>query len=336
MPPKTIVEEVADGIHRLAVPTPFLVGRVNLYLFAGPPLTIVDTGPNSGTTLDTLERALAELSLTVDDIKRVVLTHQHVDHIGLAAIIANRGNAEVLMPSLLENYLADWAASAELDDEMAAAAMTRHGLPKSIGDAVKQVARAYRAFGDSVDATGTFADGDTLEIGDMTFTAHWRPGHSPTDTILVRDDGLTLAGDHLLPEISSNPVLSRDFITPGLSDQLVRYKSLPAYVASLAATREMSLTTVLPGHGDPFTGHVGLIDERMAMHKRRSVKMLEALTPGPANALEIARAIWGDIAQAQPFLTFSEVLGHMDVLIEEGQVKEIPTDDGKSWLFAAA
>lgn len=336
MPPRTIVEKVEDGILRIAVPTPFLVGRVNLYLFAGPPLTIVDTGPNSGTTLDTLERALAEISLTVDDIKKVVLTHQHVDHIGLAAIIANRGSAEVLMPRLLEAYLADWAASAELDDEMAAAAMTRHGLPRSIGDAVKQVARAYRAFGDSVEASGTFDDGDSVEIGDMTFTAHWRPGHSPTDTILVRDDGLTLAGDHLLPEISSNPVLSRDFISPKSSNELIRYRSLPAYVASLNATRKMPLTTVLPGHGSPFSGHVELINERMEMHTERSEKMLEALAPGPANALEIAKAIWGDIAQAQPFLTFSEVLGHMDVLIDEGRVKEIQTEDGKSWLFAAA
>ena len=335
MPPKTVIEEIADGIHRLAVPTPFLVGRVNLYLFQGPPLTLIDTGPNSGTTLDTLERALAELGLTVDDIKRVVLTHQHVDHIGLAAIIANRGNAEVLMPQVLESYLADWAASAELDDEMAAAAMTRHGLPRSIGEAVKQVARAYRAFGDSVEASATFGDGDQVQVGDMNFTAYYRPGHSPTDTILVREDGLTLAGDHLLPEISSNPVLSRDFITPAASSELVRYRSLPAYVASLEATRNMDLTQVLPGHGQPFSGHVELIDERMAMHAKRSVKMLEALAAGPANALQIASAIWGDIAQAQPFLTFSEVLGHMDVLIDDGKVEEIPSDDGKSWLFAA-
>jgi glyoxylase-like metal-dependent hydrolase (beta-lactamase superfamily II) len=186
-----------------------------------------------------------------------------------------------------------------------------------------------------VEASATFGDGDPVEVCDMTFTAHYRPGHSPTDTILVREDGLTLAGDHLLPEISSNPVLSRDFINPSASAELTRYRSLPAYVASLAATRDMDLTQVLPGHGQPFSGHVGLIDERMAMHTNRSDKMLEALAAGPANALEIAKAIWGEVAQAQPFLTFSEVLGHMDVLIDEGRVVEISADDGKSWLFSA-
>lgn len=336
MPATTVVEEVADGIHRIAVPTPFLVGRVNLYLVAGPPLTLVDTGPNSGTTLDTLERALSELGHTVDDIRRVVLTHQHVDHIGLAGVIANRGSAEVLMPSNLKAYLSDWAASAELDDEMAAQTMTRNGLPKSTGDAVKQVARAYRAFGDSVAATGTFSDGDQIIIGDMEFAVHWRPGHSPTDTVFVRADGLTIAGDHLLPEISSNPVLSRDFVTDQQSTDLVRFRSLPAYVASLKATREMNLGQILPGHGPVFTGHAELINERLEMHDRRAVKMLNALESGPANALQIARSIWGDIAVAQPFLTFSEVLGHMDMLMDEGKVVETLAPDSDSYLFALA
>lgn len=332
----TVVEEVEPGIHRIAVPTPFLVGRVNLYLVTGPQLTIFDTGPNSGTSLDTLERALAELGFRLDDIGKVILTHQHVDHIGLAGVIANRGSAEVFMPAMLQPYLKDWAASAELDDEMAAVTMTRHGLPKATGDAVKQVARAYRAFGDSVDATQTFNDGDLIKLGDMEFQTHWRPGHSPTDFIFVRSDGLMIGGDHLLPEISSNPVLSRDLVTQSEESALVRYRSLPAYLESLKETREMKLGAILPGHGPVFSDHVSLIDDRLAMHEDRSQKMLDALADGPANALQIARAIWGDIAVAQPFLTFSEVLGHMDVLADEGKVTEVQADDSESYLFAIA
>ncbi len=337
MPSTTVVEEVESGLHRIAVPTPFLVGRVNLYLFMGPPLTLVDTGPNSGTTLDALERSLAELDLSVDDIRRVVLTHQHVDHIGLAGVIANRGSAEVLMLDTLAPYLADWQTSAELDDQMAAEAMTRNGLPRSTGEAVKQVAKAYRAFGDSVLATTSFAPGDSVEIGGVAFKAHWRPGHSPTDTIFIREDGLMIGGDHLLPEISSNPVLSRDFLTPAKEGEpLARYRSLPAYLESMRATREMPITKVLPGHGPVFEGHAELIDSRFASHEKRAQKMLSALDAGPANALQVAQAIWGEVAAAQPFLTFSEVLGHMDVLAEEGHVVETLSADGDSWLFERA
>jgi glyoxylase-like metal-dependent hydrolase (beta-lactamase superfamily II) len=143
-----------------------------------------------------------------------------------------------------------------------------------------------------------------------------------------------IGGDHLLPEISSNPVLSRDFLTQAKEGEpLARYRSLPAYLDSMRATRDMAITKVLPGHGPVFEGHAELIDSRFASHDKRADKMLSALDAGPANALQVAQAIWGEVAAAQPFLTFSEVLGHMDVLAEEGQVEETLSADGDSWLF---
>jgi len=71
------------GIHRLAVPTPFLVGRVNCYLIEDEPLTLVDTGPNSGIALDQLETALREHGRAIEDLELIVITHQHMDHLGL-------------------------------------------------------------------------------------------------------------------------------------------------------------------------------------------------------------------------------------------------------------
>ena len=71
------------GIHRLQLPTPFLVGRVNCYLIDDEPLTLIDTGPNSGTSLDELERALAQHGRSVEDLGLIVITHQHMDHLGL-------------------------------------------------------------------------------------------------------------------------------------------------------------------------------------------------------------------------------------------------------------
>ena len=84
------LEQARDaGIHRLQIPTPFAVGRVNCYLLEDEPLTLVDTGPNSGKALDELERQLADLGQSLEDIELVVLTHQHIDHLGLVEIIAD-------------------------------------------------------------------------------------------------------------------------------------------------------------------------------------------------------------------------------------------------------
>ena len=94
--PEEALEEAREaGIHRLQIPTPFAVGRVNCYLIEDEPLTLVDTGPNSGKSLDELEHQLSDLGHSIADIELVVLTHQHIDHLGLVEIIADRSGADV-------------------------------------------------------------------------------------------------------------------------------------------------------------------------------------------------------------------------------------------------
>src|SRR5438045_6162600 len=83
------------GIHRLRIPTPFAVGRVNCYLIEDEPLTLVDTGPNSGKSLDELEQQLGALGRSLAEIELVFLTHQHIDHLGPVEIIAARSGAEL-------------------------------------------------------------------------------------------------------------------------------------------------------------------------------------------------------------------------------------------------
>ena len=78
----------AAGIHRLAIPTPFAVGRVNTYLIEDDPLTLVDSGPNSGRALDELQGQLHEHGHSIEDIELIIVTHQHIDHIGLVEIVA--------------------------------------------------------------------------------------------------------------------------------------------------------------------------------------------------------------------------------------------------------
>jgi len=78
------------GVHRIAVPTPFLVGRVNCYLIEDEPLTLIDTGPNSGKSLDVLAQGLAERGRRIEDLELIVITHQHMDHLGLLEVVARR------------------------------------------------------------------------------------------------------------------------------------------------------------------------------------------------------------------------------------------------------
>ena len=309
-------------IHCLPIPTPFMVGRVNVYLIEDDPLTLVDTGPNSGKALDELERALADHGRRVEDLELIVLTHQHLDHQGLAQILARRSGADVAALDRLVPLLERFAEFNEADDAFAEALMLRHGLSPDVAVALRSVSRAFRAWGSSVEVTRTLTDGGVLELRDRTLQVFHRPGHSPTDTIFWdAQRGELIAGDHLIKHISSNPLITRT-----LDDGDERLQALVTYMDSLRKTRELPAKRVLSGHGDPIDDHVALIDERFRMHERRAVKILGLIAERPRTAHDLALALWGNIAVTQAFLTLSEVLGHVDLLLNRGQVREIDRD----------
>ena len=148
------------------------------------------------------------------------------------------------------------------------------------------------------------------------------------------DREILIAGDHLLAHISSNPLVSRPL--DGLADEGVvreRPRALVTYIDSMLATRELPARLVLPGHGDPIAGHRELIDERLRLHRRRASRILRILEPRPLTAYEIALEMWGNVAVTQAYLTLSEVLGHLDLLIAEDLVRE--RDQGEVAVFEA-
>ncbi len=309
----------APGLRCLAIPTPFAVGRVNCWLLEDEPLTLFDCGPNSGKALDELEQALAAHGRRVEDLERIVITHQHIDHLGLVGILARRSEAEVCALDALAPLIEDFSAYAEEDDAFAEALMVRHGVPPDVATALRAVSRAFRGWGGSAPVHTRLADGAALDFAGRRLEVLHRPGHSPSDTVFWdAERRVLLGGDHLIGHISSNPLLQRPL--DGAAGE--RPRALLTYMASLERTRELPAEVVLPGHGDPVRGHAALIDERFTMHERRARKIARLLAERPRTAHEIAQALWGTVALTQAYLTLSEVLGHVDLLLERGDVRE--------------
>jgi glyoxylase-like metal-dependent hydrolase (beta-lactamase superfamily II) len=322
---------VAAGIHRIAVPTPFAVGRVNVFLIEDDPLTLVDAGPNSGSSLDVIERELAALGHSIDQLERILVTHQHIDHIGLVQILATRSGAEVVTLDRLVPFLEGYRDTAAAEDDFATATMLRHGVSAEVAEALKSVSLAYRGWGAGAKVTRSIRDGEAVEFAGRSLEARHRPGHSATDTVFLdRDRRMLIGGDHLLKTISSNPLISRPL------DGGERRRALIEYIESLRATREMDVDVVLPGHGDPIHDHRDLIDSRLALHARRADKIHRLIVDRPRSAHDIAQSLWGNIAVTQAFLTLSEVLGHTDILIAEGRASEREDGDGHVLFEAIA
>jgi glyoxylase-like metal-dependent hydrolase (beta-lactamase superfamily II) len=317
---------VVDGIDRISclpIPTPFAVGRVNCYLIDDDPLTLVDTGPNSGKALDALETALADHGRRIEDLERIVITHQHIDHLGLVDILARRSGAEVCALDLLAPVIEDYGADAERNDELAEALMLRHGIPRDVVTALRSVSRSFRAWGGSTRVTRRLRDGERLEFAGRTLQVLHRPGHSPSDTVFWDEErAVLLAADHLLKHISSNPLISRPLGGKSGEPGDGRPRALMTYMDSLRETRAMPARLVLPGHGEPIDDHVALIDERFVMHERRAGKIAGLLAERPRSAYEIAQALWGNVAVTQAYLTLSEVLGHVDLLVDRDEARE--------------
>jgi glyoxylase-like metal-dependent hydrolase (beta-lactamase superfamily II) len=335
--PQQALADAADaGVHCIPIPTPFLVGRVNCWLIEDEPLTLVDTGPNSGKALDELERALAARGHRIEDLELIVVTHQHIDHIGLVEVLARRSGAQVAALDRLAGYLGDYRRAAELDDEFAVALMLRHGIPADVANALRAVSSAFRGWGSGATVTRPLADGSRLVLRDRAFQVLHRPGHSPSDTVFWdAERQILIGGDHLIGHISSNPLVARPLGDDGAAatDGTARPQALRSYQASLGATRELPARYVLSGHGEPVVDHRALIDERFGMTERRARKIHGFLADGPLTSHELAQRMWGNVAVTQAFLTLSEVLGHLDLLCAEGDVREL--DDGEVVRFEA-
>ena len=322
--PQEALERAEEaGIRRLRIPTPFAVGRVNCYLLEDEPLTLVDTGPNSGKSLDELQRQLADAGHSIEEIELVVITHQHIDHLGLVEIVAEHSGAEVAAIDVVVPFVERYGQDAERDDEYAGGLMRRYGIPEDMVAALRSVSASFRGWGSSAQVTRPLADGELLQLRDRALEVQHRPGHSPSDTVFWdAERRILICADHLIGHISSNPLLSRP-----LDGSTERPRALVTYLRSLARTRELPAEVLLPGHGDPITDHVALIDERFAMHRRRAEKLGRLIGERPRTAYELAQEMWGNVAVTQAFLTLSEVVGHVDLLIEAGAVREVEEGD---------
>lgn len=349
------MSEPRAGVICLPIPTPFAVGRVNCYLIEDDPLTLIDAGPNSATSLTAMEAALAEHGRRVEQLERIVVTHQHIDHIGLLDILAKRSGAEVCALDRLAPWLANYKQEMEANDSFSAQIMLRNGIPQDVVYALRAVSASFRGWGAAAQVSRPLAEGELLQFASRAWRVLYRPGHSPSDTVFFDEaSGELFGGDHLIKHISSNPLLSKPLglLSPGGDrqgmkdvrllpdgadnasekgtssdgDVLERPRALMSYMDSLRKTREMELEVVYAGHGEPVEDHRKLIDERMGMHERRANRLYKLIAERPRNAYEMAQEMWGNVAVTQAFLTLSEVLGHVDVLIDEGRVSERETD----------
>ena len=321
-----------QGIVQIQAPLPH-IRSVNMWLLRGSPLTLIDTGPYSADALEALEAGLRGEGLRVEDIELVIPTHHHLDHSGLAATIAARSGARVAALDRTAEYGARYVDRSASDRSFSRELMRHHGVPESVIEANEGFWDFIRDTSAPFETDAVLSDGDLIAAGGRDLRVLARPGHSTTDTLFVDEQsGIAFVGDHLLAGISSNAE-----IVPVAEPTGSRPRARIEYLANMKRTAAMPLELLLTGHGDPVRDHVGLVRRRFNEHRRRCRRILDVMAEGPAQAYGIAGHLWSArTVSDQPLLVVWEVLGHLDLLLDDGRVSEQKIDDGsrygKAWF----
>ena len=233
----------APVLH-IGVPNPIFEGDLNVYVIAGDPLTLVDTGIGTPEALESLESGLTAHGLALADIRQVLLTHKHADHIGLAADIRERSGSDRLRP---RGRLARRRRSRPPPRRVpAASAQAPPAVPRSASRdrQAREVSRARQAFRAGRPKLRRCKDGDRFEISGQTLEVIHTPGHTQ-GCVSFRYGNHLFTGDHVLPTISPN-------IGAG---ELRRTGMMQRYLDALdrIATYQTDELIALPGHGPAFS-----------------------------------------------------------------------------------
>ncbi len=308
----------------LAIPTPFAVGPVNVYLAEGPEgLTLVDVGPRTPRAQEALRKGLEEAGFHPGQVRRILITHAHVDHYGLAASLAREAGAEVWTHPWNVPLLSEDPEAKARRDAFYAEVYQKAAVPVEVQRQIQALYRGFRHFAEPVEVHHTVDEGDSVLLGDEVWQVLHLPGHSGGLIGLWQPQRqVLLSSDHLLRDITSNPLLE-----PPLEEGQARRKSLQEYLASLRRTLEMDVRLALPGHGEPVTDAASLIRQRFAFHEERQERVLACIAAGADTVYAICGLLFPGLSPVDAFLAVSEVVGHLDLLERDGRVRW-ETQDG--------
>jgi glyoxylase-like metal-dependent hydrolase (beta-lactamase superfamily II) len=299
-------------IEKLVIPTPFPVGPINIYLIVDDPITLVDTGPKTDQADAALREQLRKLGFKTEDVKRIVLTHTHEDHCGLAGTLQRESGARVYVHEWESQNVSDHRHT-RVDPDL----LKRAGAP---GEELEEMAARYQliqSLADAVEDVEAYRDEQEFVFASGSLRVIHTPGHTPGSCCLLREGArLLLSGDTILKNITPNPVLNRDPINPDR-----RFPSLGEYLVSLARIRSLAPTLIRTSHGDDVTDYEEHFHRLVRHIHERLAKIISLVPKHGVTAWDMSKMMFPNVSDINRFLAVSETVANLDLAVAEGKLR---------------
>lgn len=326
----------ALGILRIEVPVPFLEagGPVNVFACAEKDggWTLFDCGVGTAEGRRAVHEGLHARGVELEKVRRLIVSHGHVDHYGNAQELAEASGAPVFVhPADQEKICGDGRWSQQL---------VKHvdfyqclGVPDDVIEGMKKLGGNSTEYARQVDPARVQHHGEGLALSFAHFEARvlHLPGHTP-GLVCLWDEAhrILFADDHILARVSPNPLID---LTQVQGTEKT-FRALVSYMTSARRAHALDAAYVLPGHGPAFTNHRPLLDGLFSFYAKRQDRLFKRMQGGPATVFELVNLLFPRADVRRMYLMLSEALGNLEVMEEEGRVKR--SLEGGVWKFSAA
>ena len=312
-------------IHHILCPIPFALKTVNCYYLSDTVPTLIDTGVDYGSNLEAIERVIRETGSSLTDLKRIILTHAHTDHLGLAGRLSDISRADIYIHHLDEpKVISHNPTRSDYFMRLFRDFLISAGIPDAMANDMRDIfARRLDELVSPIHRLNLLSGGETFEFDDFQLQVIHTPGHTAGSICLYNQStGELFSGDTLLKNITPNPVAE---IQPLKADP--DYRSIPRYLTSIDRIAQLAVDRVLPGHGSAFCNmkdRIAALKVHINHRKQSVVRLMHDSRQKEPDGLTLYRLtckMFPRLKGLEVFLGLSEAYAYIQLLDAEGRIE---------------